>query len=65
VDTGYADQAHMCREIHALAGKTPQFLLRDGSRSTLTMSDLFNTPDLAAFYNTPNETEHRTIRRQP
>jgi AraC-like DNA-binding protein len=39
---GYADQAHMCRDVRALAHDTPQNLLvRAGT--TLAMSDLFNT----------------------
>ena len=42
LDAGYADQAHMTREVRALAGRTPGALLaRTGS--TLAMSDLFNT----------------------
>jgi AraC-like DNA-binding protein len=42
IDAGYADQAHMSREVQALAGRTPGALLaRTGS--TLAMSDLFNT----------------------
>jgi AraC-like DNA-binding protein len=39
---GYADQAHMCREVRALADKTPQHLLENAG-SPLLMSDLFNT----------------------
>lgn len=39
---GYADQAHMCREVRALADATPQSLLTNAG-STLSMSDLFNT----------------------
>lgn len=39
---GYADQAHMCREVRELAGESPQRLLgRVGS--TLSMSESFNT----------------------
>lgn len=46
---GYADQAHMCREVHALAGKPPLDVLgRAGS--TLLMSDLFNTDDPPGDY---------------
>jgi AraC-like DNA-binding protein len=41
---GYADQAHMSREVRDLTGKTPSALL-DGSGSTLVMSDLFKTAD--------------------
>jgi len=41
---GYADQAHMCREVLALTGKTPGGLIsHDGS--ALALSDLFNTAD--------------------
>lgn len=43
--TGYADQAHMCREVKALAGETPQALLENSLGSTLAMSDLFNTKE--------------------
>jgi AraC-like DNA-binding protein len=38
---GYADQAHMCREVSALAGCTPARLI--GTGTTLAMSDFFNT----------------------
>jgi AraC-like DNA-binding protein len=41
---GYADQAHMCREIRDLSGVSPRDLLEQ-SVSTLEMSDLFNTVD--------------------
>ena len=41
---GYADQAHMGREILTLTGETPQKLLTNAG-STLTMSDLFNTAE--------------------
>ena len=41
---GYADQAHMSREVRELTGKAPSSLL-DGSGSTLAMSDLFKTGD--------------------
>lgn len=41
-DAGYADQAHMSREVQALAGRRPSALLAD-ARSTLAMSDLFKT----------------------
>ncbi len=40
-DLGYADQAHMTREVRALAGLAPRTLL-DGAGSTLALSDLFN-----------------------
>jgi AraC-like DNA-binding protein len=41
---GYADQAHMCREVRELSGTTPQILLeRPGS--TVALSDLFNTAE--------------------
>jgi transcriptional regulator GlxA family with amidase domain len=39
---GYADQAHMSRELRALAGSSPRALLPDAS-STLELSDLFKT----------------------
>jgi AraC-like DNA-binding protein len=40
-DLGYADQAHMTREVRALSGLAPRTLLqRPGS--TLALSDLFN-----------------------
>ena len=46
-EAGYADQAHMTRELGELAGRVPSALLRD-PRSTLEMSDLFKTtPDAA------------------
>jgi len=40
-DLGYADQAHMTREVQALAGMAPRALLRDAG-SALALSDLFN-----------------------
>jgi AraC-like DNA-binding protein len=43
VDAGYADQAHMTREVHRLSGLTPAKLLRSAP-CTLQMSDLFKTP---------------------
>jgi transcriptional regulator GlxA family with amidase domain len=39
---GYADQAHMGRELRALTGRSPRELL-DGASSTLALSDLFKT----------------------
>jgi AraC-like DNA-binding protein len=39
-DLGYADQAHMIREVRRLAGMSPAALARQRS----TMSDLFNSP---------------------
>jgi AraC-like DNA-binding protein len=39
---GYADQAHMSRELRALTGRSPGALL-PGCMSTLEMSDLFKT----------------------
>jgi AraC-like DNA-binding protein len=39
---GYADQAHMTREVHRLANLRPTVLLRS-TESTLQMSDLFKT----------------------
>lgn len=42
VAAGYADQAHMCREVRALSDATPSALRARGG-STLQMSELFNT----------------------
>jgi AraC-like DNA-binding protein len=42
VDTGYADQAHMTRDVHRLADIRPTELLRS-AESTLQLSDLFKT----------------------
>jgi AraC-like DNA-binding protein len=39
---GYADQAHMTRDVHRLANLRPTALLRS-AQSTLQMSDLFKT----------------------
>lgn len=39
---GYADQAHMCREVRRLADETPGSLL-GRRKGTLSMSDLFKT----------------------
>jgi AraC-like DNA-binding protein len=39
---GYADQAHMCREVREFAGESPRSLLGQAG-TTLSMSDLFNT----------------------
>ena len=39
---GYADQAHMTRDVHRLADLRPTALLRS-AQSTLQMSDLFKT----------------------
>jgi len=41
---GYADQAHMSREVRELTGTAPSLLLT-GFGSTLAMSDLFKTGD--------------------
>jgi AraC-like DNA-binding protein len=41
-DAGYADQAHMSREVQALTGRSPRILL-PGAKSTLALSDLFKT----------------------
>jgi transcriptional regulator GlxA family with amidase domain len=40
VAAGYADQAHMSRELRALTGRSPGALL-PGCMSTLELSDLF------------------------
>jgi transcriptional regulator GlxA family with amidase domain len=42
VNTGYADQAHMTRDVHRLANLRPTELLRS-AESTLQLSDLFKT----------------------
>jgi hypothetical protein len=39
---GYADQAHMTRDVHRLANTRPTVLLRS-TESTLQMSDLFKS----------------------
>jgi AraC-like DNA-binding protein len=54
LSAGYADQAHMSRDVRTLAGKTPQTLLRNAG-STLTMSDLFNTAASDSHYHKPFE----------
>ena len=41
-EAGYADQAHMSRELRALTGRSPAALLH-GCASTLELSDLFKT----------------------
>ncbi len=41
-EAGYADQAHMSRELRALTGQSPSVLLQ-GAQSTLALSDLFKT----------------------
>ncbi len=41
-EAGYADQAHMSRELRALTGQSPATLLHD-SASTFELSDLFKT----------------------
>jgi AraC-like DNA-binding protein len=41
-EAGYADQAHMSRELRLLTGRSPGALL-SGSASTLELSDLFKT----------------------
>jgi len=43
---GYADQAHMTREVHRLADLRPTVLLRS-AESTLQMSDLFKTEPIS------------------
>jgi transcriptional regulator GlxA family with amidase domain len=45
---GYADQAHMSRELRALTGRSPSPLLQ-GCASTLELSDLFKTAAPRAF----------------
>jgi AraC-like DNA-binding protein len=46
-EAGYADQAHMSRELLALTGRSPAALL-ERAASTLEMSDLFKTASAAA-----------------
>ena len=41
-DAGYADQAHMTREVHRFSGTRPSVLLRS-AECTLRMSDFFKT----------------------
>jgi AraC-like DNA-binding protein len=41
-EAGYADQAHMSRELQALTGRSPGALLQSAT-STLELSDLFKT----------------------
>ena len=41
-EAGYADQAHMSRELRALTGRSPAAVLQ-GCASTLELSDLFKT----------------------
>jgi AraC-like DNA-binding protein len=48
LEAGYADQAHMSRELRGLTGRSPATLLQ-GAQTTLALSDLFKTeaaPDL-------------------
>jgi AraC-like DNA-binding protein len=42
LEAGYADQAHMSRELRLLTGRSPAALL-PGAQSTLALSDLFKT----------------------
>jgi AraC-like DNA-binding protein len=49
LETGYADQAHMTREIQRLAGRPPTALLFKVD-TTLGMSDLFKTTEDAIHY---------------
>jgi hypothetical protein len=46
-EAGYADQAHMSRELRWLTGHSPGALL-PGSASTLELSDLFKTETVPA-----------------
>ena len=48
-EAGYADQAHMTREVRRFAGCAPSELL-GSTPSTLGMSDLFNTRDTPQGY---------------
>ena len=42
LEAGYADQAHMSRELRLLTGRSPTAVL-PGAQSTLALSDLFKT----------------------
>jgi AraC-like DNA-binding protein len=42
LEAGYADQAHMSRDLRGLTGRSPATLL-PGAQSTLALSDLFKT----------------------
>jgi AraC-like DNA-binding protein len=44
---GFADQAHLVRELQALTGVTPTTLLRERSRGRLGVSETFNPPAVA------------------
>lgn len=37
--TGYADQAHLCREVKSLSDETPQVLMNNNTVSTLAVSE--------------------------
>ncbi|MGH6912960.1 MAG: helix-turn-helix domain-containing protein, partial [Geminicoccales bacterium] len=56
-EAGYADQAHMSREVRALAGRSPGALLPGAS--TLALSDLFKT-EAAQPSNLPSSPARRS-----
>jgi AraC-like DNA-binding protein len=43
MESGYADQAHLCRDARSLTGQSPTRLLPRQS-SGVALSDLFNSP---------------------
>lgn len=57
-DAGYADQAHMSREVRALTGRSPRGLL-PGAQSTLALSDLFKTGAAPVLYKSVVEPARR------
>jgi AraC-like DNA-binding protein len=55
---GYADQAHMSREVRVLTGQSPSVLLR-GPQSTLALSDLFKTGGCQPSKKAPSDPARR------
>jgi AraC-like DNA-binding protein len=53
---GYADQAHMCREVRTLTNQTPQVVLGTVRGPEVVLSDLFNTADERSGILLPHET---------
>lgn len=47
-EAGYADQAHMARELRRLSGRTPAALLASGARAAGERTESFKTPDAPA-----------------
>jgi AraC-like DNA-binding protein len=62
-DAGYADQAHMSREVRALTGAPPRSLLRRHS-SSMSMSDLFKNVDRANAILRISNSEHTYEKEQ-